>query len=82
MIRGVYKHNGNAYIPIIQVAVTKFIHKDGEEPDMEYVKAYRDWVGADHVLRTQTHFMFCETIQDVDWEDIPTSEVPDKQDQS
>jgi len=81
-MKSVYKHNDTAYIPLSQVAVTKFIHKDGEQPDMEYVKAYRDWVGADHVLRTQSHFMFCETIQDAEWEDIPTSDVPDKQDQS
>jgi hypothetical protein len=31
---------------------------------------YRDWVGADHVLRDATHYMFCETIQDVEFEMI------------
>lgn len=82
MIRGVYKHNGNAYIPIIQVAVTKFIPREGAEPNLEYVAAYRDWVGADHVLRTQTHFLFCETIQDVEWEDIPSRTDDEEQDQS
>jgi len=28
------------------------------------VQAYRDWKGCDHVLRSQTHFMFCETIEE------------------
>jgi hypothetical protein len=35
---------------------------------MEIVQQYMTAVGADHVLRTQTHFMFCETIPDVDFE--------------
>jgi hypothetical protein len=26
------------------------------------------WRGADHVLRSNTHFMFCETIQDAQYE--------------
>jgi hypothetical protein len=37
---------------------------------MEYVQLYRDWVGADHVLRTPTHFLFCETIQEAEFEMI------------
>lgn len=35
---------------------------------MEYVQLYRDWVGADHVLRTPTHFLFCETVQSIEFE--------------
>jgi hypothetical protein len=31
---------------------------------------YRDWLGADHVLRDQTHYIFCETIDDVEFEEI------------
>ena len=33
---------------------------------MELVQAYRDWVGCDHVLRSQTHFLFCETIEEAE----------------
>jgi hypothetical protein len=25
-----------------------------------------EWVRADHVLRSDTHFIFCETIQDAE----------------
>jgi hypothetical protein len=42
------------------------------EPDMEQVKLYRDWCGADHVLRDQTHFIFCQTIEDIEWEELPS----------
>ena len=33
-------------------------------PNMDYVKIYMEWVQSDHVLRSDTHFMFCETVQD------------------
>ena len=29
---------------------------------------YMNWLRCDHVLNNQTHFMFCETIPDVDFE--------------
>jgi hypothetical protein len=41
-----------------------------EAPNMEYVQEYMKWLKADHVLQTQTHFMFCETIPDVDFENV------------
>jgi hypothetical protein len=31
---------------------------------MEALAAWRDYCGADHVLRDQTGFMLCETIED------------------
>jgi hypothetical protein len=31
---------------------------------MELVQAWRDYLGCDHVLRSQTHFLFCETIEE------------------
>ena len=61
------KHNDVAYILITEDPIEKF---GKEEPNMEHVKVFRDWVKADHVLRTQTHFLFCETITDVEWEDV------------
>lgn len=67
-VRSVYKHNDAAYIVISQRPVSSFAAKLDEEPNMEIVQQYMKVVGADHVLRTQTHFMFCETIPDVDFE--------------
>ena len=64
----IYKHGEKAYIVLSQRAISAFAAKLDEEPDMQYVQEYMKWVGANHVLRTQTHFMFCETIPDVDFE--------------
>ena len=43
------------------------IHKFGkDEPDLEKVKIYRDWVKADHVMKSATDFIFCETIKEAE----------------
>ncbi len=38
-----------------------------EQPNMEYVQLYMQWRECDHVLRSDTHFMFCETIKDAEY---------------
>ena len=65
-----YIHNENAYIVLMQKPIYAFSKTFDAEPDMEQVQMFMKWTGADHVLRTQTHFMFCETIPDVDFETI------------
>lgn len=60
-------HGDRAYLLIKQLPIEKF---GKDSTDMEFVKTYRDWVKADHVLRTPTHFLFCETIPDLEWEDL------------
>lgn len=73
MIRPIYKHGDKAYVILRRVAIGKF-HIDEHPENMGIVKEYRDACGADHVLRDQTHFMFCETIQDVEFEEIKIEE--------
>ena len=63
-MRSIYKHGDAAYIILKQKPISHFANKLGELPNMDYVKIYMEWVQADHVLRSETHFMFCETIQD------------------
>lgn len=65
-----YYHNKEAYIVKRSVLIHHFASTLNDEPNMEYVQLYRDWVGADHVLRTPTHFLFCETVQSVEFEEI------------
>jgi hypothetical protein len=65
-----YYHNKEAYIVKRSVLIHHFASTLNDEPNMEYVQIFRDWVGADHVLRTPTHFLFCETVQSVEFEEI------------
>jgi hypothetical protein len=68
-MKQLYKHGGNAYLIIHKSQFFKFEDKN-QNIDLEKVKVYRDWLKSDHVLRDQTHFLFCETIQDVEFEEI------------
>ena len=65
-----YYHNKEAYIVKSSVLIHHFAPSLDKDANMEYVQMYRNWVGADHVLRTPTHFLFCETVRDVDFEEI------------
>jgi hypothetical protein len=65
-MKTVYKHGDAAYIILKQKPISHFARKLGELPNMDYVKMYMEWVQADHVLRSETHFMFCETIQEAE----------------
>ena len=58
--------NNQAYVVKQEVNVNAFSIKGKNELNMNLVQAYRDWKGCDHVLRTQTHFLFCETIKDAE----------------
>lgn len=69
-MRSVYRHGDSAYVVLEQQPISHFAPRLNEQPNMEYVQMYMQWRGADHVLRTDTHFMFCETIQDAEIDDM------------
>lgn len=56
--------NDRAFIVKKEVATHVFRVKGENQLDMELLKDYRDYLGCDHVLRTPTHFLMCETIED------------------
>ena len=62
-------HGDNAYV-VLKRRLAEQFNTNGNIPNMEYLKEYRDWIGANHVLRDQTHFIFCEIVQDIEWEDL------------
>ena len=80
MRRPVYNHNGESYIILDQVPTHHFSKTFQDPPNMDYVNLYMKWRGADHVLRTQTHFLFCETIEEIEFEEInkPKPDVSNK----
>ena len=58
--------NDIAYRVKKDIVVDKFLIKGTNKLNMDLVQAYRDWLGCDHVLKTQSHFMFCQTIQEAE----------------
>jgi hypothetical protein len=49
-----------------ELQIEKFIIKGTDQINMGLVQSYRDWQGCNHVLKTQTHFMFCQIIQEAE----------------
>ena len=58
--------NDAAYVVKCEVMIDKFAAQGTNQLNMDLVQAYRNWQGCDHVLRSQTHFMFCQTIQEAE----------------
>ncbi|MCP5063910.1 MAG: hypothetical protein GY936_15800 [Ignavibacteriae bacterium] len=56
--------NDRAYIVKKEVSTHAFELKGKTHLNMELLKAYRDYLGCNHVLRTPTHFLMCEEIED------------------
>ena len=65
-----YRHGDKLYKIRREIPTHNFQKKGTNHLDMEFVKAWRDWLGADHVLRTQTSFLFVEIVEDVEYEEI------------
>ena len=56
--------NDEAYIVKREIAVDCFKVKGENRLNMELVKEGRDYLSCNHVLRTQTHFLFCQRIEE------------------
>ena len=65
-MKQLYKHNDKWYIVHRDIPISLFTNKDGII-NLEGVKDWRDYLpNVDHVLRTDSHFLFVETIQEAE----------------
>ena len=63
-----YKHNDKYHIIHRQIKIADFTDNEGKI-NLDLVKEGRDSIfKVDHVLRNETHFLFVETIPDVESE--------------
>ena len=67
-MKQLFKHNDKLYVIIRDMALHNFENKDGNI-NMEVLKAWRDHLGCDHVLRHNERFLIAQTIQDAIIED-------------
>ena len=58
--------NDRGFVVKREMPVHRFEVKGSNRLNMELCQAYRDYLDCDDVLRTQTHFLFCETIKDAE----------------
>ena len=61
-----YRHGEQMYIIYRKITISSFTNANGTL-NMELVKEGRDSLfNVDHVLKTDSHFLFVETIQDAE----------------
>lgn len=66
MMRQFYRHGDNVYIIHRAKTISSFTDKTGHVR-LDIVKEYRDYFdNVDHVLKTDSHFLFVETVQDAE----------------
>jgi len=53
-----------AYVVKRETAVHTFTEKLTNNINMELLQAWRDYLGCNHVLRTDTHFLLCVRIEE------------------
>lgn len=68
-MKELYFNNGKCYLILRKIPHHNVSDKTGKIIS-EMFNAWKEWLGADHVLKTSTHFLYCETVPDVEWEDI------------
>ena len=56
--------NDVAYVVKRETTVQTFSQKGTNKLNMELLQAWRDYLGCNHVLRTETHFLMCERIEE------------------
>ena len=69
MRKDLYRHQDKLFIIIQEIPEDKINNKKGE-PNLDLLKAWRDWRKADHVLRLPHSYLLCETIEDLDFKEI------------
>jgi histidinol phosphatase-like PHP family hydrolase len=72
-MRSLFFHNDNVYVVLRALSLSYVLSKDNE-PNMELLKLWKEYLGVDHVLKTASHYLICETVQEPEWHEIETEE--------
>lgn len=63
-----YKHNDKLYLVLRNMPEHNFQNKDGSL-NMDVLKAWRDHLDGDHVLKNNDRYLIVQTIQDIEIEE-------------
>jgi hypothetical protein len=64
-----YRNGEDLYLILREVEISRLLDKAGQIRGDAF-NALKDYLGSDKVLKNQSHFLFCETVQEANWEDI------------
>jgi len=73
-MKELFFNNGKAYLVLRRIPLHNFTTKDGGIL-ADAFNGWKAWLGAEHVLKTSTHFIFCLVVPDVEWEEVPEPDV-------
>jgi hypothetical protein len=62
-MKQLFKFNDKLYVVVRDMALHNFLNRD-DSVNMEVLKAWRDHMGCDHVLKHNERFLLVQTIQD------------------
>ena len=61
-IKTLFRHRDNLFLVLKKMSFDYF-HKDGQL-NLELFHLWKDYIGADHVLKFENHFLFCERVEE------------------
>jgi len=68
-MKGLYFYNGNVYLVLRNISASYFFNKQGEL-NRELLNAWKEYLNADHILKVDNRFLFCETVPEPEWNEV------------
>lgn len=68
-MKQLYFYNGEAYV-ILRALKASYLYNKAGEFKRDLLHLWKEGLDADHVLKTESHFLLCETIKEPEWEEI------------
>lgn len=69
IIGKVVVHDGRMHKVLRMIPAYSILKKDGSIYH-EKLALWKEHTQANHILKTQNHFIFCETVEEISWEDV------------
>lgn len=70
-MKEIISHSGKLYAVKRSITHNQFNKKDGTFVPAA-ISLWKDWLGVDMTLKNQTHYLFCNEIEDIECETITT----------
>jgi hypothetical protein len=72
-MRRLYFYNGEIYVVLRSIPISYFYNKESSLL-RDLLHGWREYLEADHILKTESHFLFCETVKEPEWKEIQNEE--------
>jgi hypothetical protein len=68
-MKKLYFYNDNVYLVLRDIPASYFFNKQGEL-NRELLNTWKEYLGADHILKTENRFLICETVPEPEWNEV------------